>query len=85
MESVIMIIPHWTLPPSFLRTVIALRFFFAMFFDQLGDSGMYYNTFWVCLKQNLVREGLKKSIEYVIMIILHRNRVKVVRSIWKIV
>ena len=31
-ESVIMIIPRRTPPPSFLKNVIALRFFFATFF-----------------------------------------------------
>ena len=47
-EFVIMITPCRTPPPSFLRTVIALGNFFR-------------NTFWVCLKQTLAREGFKKK------------------------
>ena len=27
----------------------------------MGDSGMSWNIFWLCLKQTLVMEGLKKN------------------------
>ena len=33
----IMIVPR-RIPPSFFRTVIALGYFFALFFDELGNQ-----------------------------------------------
>ena len=47
---------------------------------------MSWNTFCVCLKQTLAREGFnKKTIESVIMIISRRNKVKEARSIWSLI
>ena len=36
-ESVLMIIHRQTTPPYFLKTVIALGYFFAHFYDHLGS------------------------------------------------
>ena len=47
---------------------------------------MSWNTFWVCLKQTLGREGFNnKTSESVIMIIPCRNKVKEARSIWSLI
>ena len=79
-ESVIIIIPRWTSPPSFLRSAIP---FFALVFDELGNQvslqtnfGNVWNKLSLCFGWNLPIKCNRQTKPFSI------NKVREVRSIW---